>query len=148
MQFSNGIQMYLWQYYIKRKRVIKISIKQIKIDQSYDNNAFMRWPFINYPVLKNIHYYSISATWSHSHIIAYCCSQKMIHFILLILIDYWKKKIKTAALFSVTYRIYSSKPNNHVNCIGIFVIIYIWINHEILKRKLTFPEISKWKKIK
>ena len=48
------------------------------INQSYDNNAFMRWPFANYPVLMNIHYYSISTTWPRIHSIACCCRQKTI----------------------------------------------------------------------
>jgi hypothetical protein len=47
------------------------------INQSYDNNAFIRWPFVNYPVLMNIHYYSVSTTWPRIHIIA-CCVQKTI----------------------------------------------------------------------
>ena len=38
----------------------------------------MRWPFVNYPVLMNIHYYSISTTWPRIHIIACCCRQKTI----------------------------------------------------------------------
>jgi hypothetical protein len=122
MQFSNGIQMYLWQYYIKRKRVIKISIKQKKIDQSYDNNAFMRWPFIKYPVLMNIHYYSISTTWPRIHIIAYRCRQKTINFC------YW---------FSLIIE------KNQDDCTCFFVIVFLHTLYKVERNwKQSFVEIK------